>query len=93
MCTSGCLCGPEHYVLHRPSELLFQSAGLGPVEVVFLLRGRCFRDARASTQAAGPVPALLWEALAQSVVSSLEQLPWVLPTVSVCRDEEAKLHG
>ena len=89
----GCLCGPEHYVQHRPSELLFQSAKLGPVEVVFLLRGRCFRDARASTQAAGPVPALLWKALAQSVVSSLEQLPWVLPSVSVCRGEEAKLHG
>ena len=89
----GCLCGPEHYVQHRPSEKLFESAKLGPVEVVLLLRGRCFRDSRASTQAAGPVPTLLWEALATSVMSSLEKLPWLLPTLSLCRDEEAKLHG
>lgn len=89
----GCLCGPEHFVVHRPTEHLFPSANLGPVEVVLLLRSRCFRDARASTQAVGPVPKDLWDALAAVLADSLRKLPWRLPSLAECRAEEEKLVG
>ena len=89
----GCLCGPEHYVVHKSSEKLSPSEALGPVEVVVLLRSRCFRAARGSTQQSGPVPLALWHAAADSVVGSVGRLPWLLPTLPDCKKQQGKLVG
>ena len=87
----GCLCGPEHYVRHRPSTQLLPTASCGDVEVVLLLRSRIFRDARSSTQATGPTPLATWSAVAPAVAAALAHARWVLPPLTVCQDVEATL--
>ena len=89
----GCLCRPEHYVQHRAaaSTQLLPTESCGNVEVVLLLRSRIFREARSSTQACGPTPLLLWNALAPAVAAALAQTRWVLPPLTVCQDLEANL--
>ena len=90
----GCLCGPEHYVQHHQvaDHDLFPS-WLGPVEITILLRSRVFRQARGSTQAVGPVPKKLWQALAPVVSVALEEELWRLPDLVACEAELAKLKG
>ena len=85
----GCLCGPEHYVQHRPSTQLLHTANCGDVEVVLLLRSRIFRDSRSSTQASGPTPLVLWNAVAPAVAAALAQTRWVLPPLTVCQEVES----
>ena len=87
----GCLCGPEHYVQHRPSTQLLPTASCGDVEVVLLLRSRIFRDSRSSTQATGPTPLVTWNAVAPAVAAALAQTRWVLPPLTVCQELEATL--
>ena len=80
----GCLCGPEHYVQHRPSQALLSTPGCGDVEIVVLFRSRVFRAARGSTQQSGPVPHALWDALAPVMVQCFASLPWLLPSLAAC---------
>ena len=90
----GCLCGPEHYVQHHPvAEHDLYPSRLGPVEITVLLRSRVFRQARGSTQAQGPVPLLLWQALAPVVSEVLKEQLWMLPDLAACQAELAKLKG
>ena len=80
----GCLCGPEHYVQHRPSQALLSTPGCGDVEIVVLFRSRVFRAARGSTQQSGPVPHALRDALAPVMVQCFASLPWLLPSLAAC---------
>jgi len=87
----GCLCGPEHYVRHRPSRSLLRTESCGDVEVVLLMRSLVFRAARASTQQSGPAPKALWEAVCPAMAECLARTVWVLPPLAACESIAATL--
>jgi hypothetical protein len=83
----GTLCSALHFVSHEPEndhEQLWNSAGLGKVRVVLLMRSLAFRHCRASNAANTPNPKQVFEASAAAVSQALASESWRLPSLTDC---------